>query len=230
MLDKLRKEVCKANIELVKYGLVILTWGNVSGIDRKKGLVVIKPSGVNYDRLTPGDMVVVDLNGEVVDGKKRPSSDTPTHVELYKKFPEIGGITHTHSTYATSFAQASKEIPCLGTTHADQFHGPVPVTRMLSKTELKNAYELNTGRVIVERFKSLDYTSIPGILVSGHGPFCWGEDAADSARNALILERIAEMAFMTIQIDTGVIPLPKHIMDKHHTRKHGRDAYYGQKK
>ncbi len=228
MLEKLKAEVCQANIELVKYGLVVLTWGNVSGIDRKSGLIVIKPSGIDYDKFKPADMVVVDLSGKVVEGSKRPSSDTPTHIELYKAFPLIGGITHTHSTNATAFAQASKEIPCLGTTHADHFAGPVPVSRSLAESEIEAGYELNTGLVIVEKFREYDYETIPGVLVAGHGPFSWGRDGHDSVKNALILERVAEMALKTLAIEPGIGKLPDYIMNKHFQRKHGKDAYYGQ--
>ncbi len=228
MLEKLKEEVCDANRELVHCGLVVLTWGNVSGIDREAGLFVIKPSGVSYDDLKPSDMVVVDLEGKVVNGSKRPSSDTPTHVELYKSFPMVGGITHTHSTNATAFAQARREIPCLGTTHADHFAGAVPVTRLIGDKEVSEAYERNTGKVIVERFGSLDYGAIPGVLVAGHGPFCWGKDAMESVRNALILERVAEMAIKSIALDPNIQELPGHISNKHFDRKHGKDAYYGQ--
>jgi L-ribulose-5-phosphate 4-epimerase len=230
VLKRLKEEVCKANLNLVKYGLVVLTWGNVSGIDRARGLIVIKPSGVDYDKMTVGDMVVVDLDRKVVEGNMQPSSDTPTHVELYKAFPGIGGITHTHSTHATVFAQACKEIPCLGTTHADGFFGPVPVTRLLTKDEVESAYEKNTGKVIIERFENLDPVSVPGILVAGHGPFCWGKDAEDSAKNSLMLERVAGMALETLQLNQDVKTLPDYILNKHQERKHGKNAYYGQKK
>jgi L-ribulose-5-phosphate 4-epimerase len=229
MLEKLKEEVLRANLDLVKYGLVVLTWGNVSGIDREKNLVVIKPSGVEYDKLKIDDMVVVDLKGNIVEGNKRPSSDTPTHIELYKAFTEIGGITHTHSTYATIFAQACKEIPCLGTTHADHFYGSIPVTRFLTKNEVESNYEKNTGTVIIERFANLDYISTPGILVSGHAPFSWGKNANESVKNGLILERIAQMALSTFQLNKGIEELPEYISNKHYQRKHGPDAYYGQK-
>lgn len=228
MLDKLKAEVLKANLDLVKHGLVVLTWGNVSGIDREKNLVVIKPSGVDYDQLCVEDMVVVDLNGEVVESNKRPSSDTPTHLELYKAFPEIGGITHTHSNFATMFAQACKEIPCLGTTHADHFYGAIPVTRFLTEEEVENAYELNTGKVIVERFKELNPFSLPAVLVAGHAPFAFGKNAGESVRNSLILERVAEMALGAIQLNSSVNTLPKYISEKHYQRKHGPNSYYGQ--
>lgn len=229
MLEKLKKEVLKANLDLVKLGLVTLTWGNVSGIDRSKGLIVIKPSGVEYNKLTIKNMVVVDLNGKVVEGKKRPSSDTPTHIELYKAFPEIGGITHTHSKYATIFAQACREIPCLGTTHADHFYGSIPVTRFLTEEEVNSDYELNTGEVIVERFEKINPVSMPGVLVAGHAPFSFGKNASESVRNGLILERVAEMALGTLQLNPDIKELPKYISEKHYKRKHGPDAYYGQK-
>ena len=229
MLDALKAEVLKANLSLVKYGLVTLTWGNVSSIDRKSGLIVIKPSGVEYDEMTIGNMVVVNLERKIVEGNLRPSSDTPTHIELYKAFPEIGGITHTHSINATAFAQACKEIPCLGTTHADSFFGPVPVTRLLTEEEVKTAYEMNTGKVIIERFMKLDPTDVPGILIAGHGPFCWGKDAEDSVKNSLMLERIAEIAIKTLQINPDAEDISHYILNKHHERKHGKNAYYGQK-
>lgn len=235
-VERLRHDVLEANKLLVEYRLVTLTWGNVSGIDRKQGLIVIKPSGVEYGKMTAEDMVVVDMSGKVVEGKLRPSSDTPTHLEMYEAFPEIGGITHTHSVHATAFAQACKEIPCLGTTHADSFFGSVPVTRYLTENEVESGYEVNTGKVIIERFKEpstaggeLDPVSMPGVLVAGHGPFCWGKDSEDSVRNSLILEQIAEMAFETLVLGPNVAPLPDYILRKHHERKHGKDAYYGQK-
>ncbi len=230
MLEALKQNVFQANLLLVKYGLVVLTWGNVSGIDRKNGLIVIKPSGVEYDDMKADDMVVVDLEGKIVEGNLRPSSDTPTHVELYKAFPEIGGITHTHSVNASAFAQAGREIPCLGTTHADSFFGPVPITRIMTREEVEKAYERNTGKVIIERFKKLDPESVPGILAAGHGPFCWGKDAVDSVRNSLILERIAEMALKSFRINPKARKLPGYILNKHHERKHGKNAYYGQKR
>lgn len=230
MLEKLKKEVLIANQDLVKYNLVTLTWGNVSGIDRGKKLVVIKPSGIDYDKLKISDLVVVDLNCKIIEGNKRPSSDTPTHVELYKHFASIGGITHSHSEYATIFAQACKEIPCFGTTHADHFNGPVPVTRFLSKEEVEQDYELNTGRLIVERFQNLNPISIPGVLLAGHAPFTWGKNPADSVRNNLILERIAKMALHSLQLNTNLKNLPDYILIKHYSRKHGSNAYYGQPK
>jgi L-ribulose-5-phosphate 4-epimerase len=230
MLDQLKRDVLQANLDLVKYGLVALTWGNVSGIDSKERLVVIKPSGIEYDKLTLNDMVIVDLEGNIVEGKNRPSSDTATHVELYKAYPALGGITHTHSNYATMFAQSCKEIPCLGTTHADHFYGSIPVTRFLSEKEVKNDYEKNTATVIIEKFNDLDITSIPAVLVAGHAPFTFGKDSYESVRNARILERIAEMALGTLQLNSGIKELPKYILEKHYQRKHGPDAYYGQKK
>jgi L-ribulose-5-phosphate 4-epimerase len=229
MLEQLKEEVWKANLDLVKYSLVTLTWGNVSGINRSSGLIVIKPSGVEYDLLTMNDMVVVDLNGKVVEGEKRPSTDTATHIELYKAFQEIGGITHTHSTHATMFAQACREIPCLGTTHADYFYGSIPVTRFLTKDEVESGYEINTGKIIIETFKELNPISMPGVLVAGHAPFTWGKDAPESVQNGLILERIAEIAIGTFHLISDVKKLPQYICDKHFQRKHGPDSYYGQK-
>ncbi len=230
MLKQLKEEVYKANVALVKSGLVTLTWGNVSGINRVDGKIVIKPSGVEYNKLTAADMIVVDLNGKVVEGNYCPSSDTPTHVLLYSKFPAIGGIAHTHSISATMFAQACREIPCFGTTHADLFNGPVPVTRFLTEDEVNGDYEGNTGKIIAERFASLDAASNPGILVAGHAPFTWGRDAAESVKNAIALENIAQMALGTLQLNPKVSELPMYILEKHFNRKHGPDAYYGQKK
>jgi L-ribulose-5-phosphate 4-epimerase len=230
MLPRLRKEVADANISLAHLGLVTLTWGNVSGFDRERGLVVIKPSGVPYNQLKPGDMVVVNLKGKVVDGRLKPSSDTPTHLELYRNFPGIGGITHTHSTYATVFAQARKEIPCLGTTHADHFHGTVPVTRLLTEAEVMGDYEGNTGRLIVERMAGIDPLSMPALLVAGHAPFCWGKNPADSVAHSVALERVAEMALGVYRLHPEAEALPGYILDKHFGRKHGPDASYGQKK
>lgn len=228
MLEKLKQEVLEANLDLVEYDLVTLTWGNVSGISREKGLVVIKPSGIEYEMLTLEDMVVMDLRGNIVEGKRRPSSDTPTHLELYKSFPMIGGISHSHSEYATSFAQACKEIPCFGTTHADAFDSSIPVTRFLTKEEVESAYELNTGRVIAERFMNLDPTALPCVLVAGHAPFAWGRDARDAVKNNFILERVASMALHTLTLNPAASPLPEYLREKHHARKHGPDAYYGQ--
>jgi len=229
MLEALKAEVCEANLVLVRAGLVTLTWGNVSGIDRASGLMVIKPSGVSYDALTPDAMVVTDLDGKVVEGRYRPSSDTATHVLFYRAFPSIGGAVHTHSTEATAFAQACREIPCFGTTHADHFHGPVPLTRMLSPEEVAEAYEANTGHVILERFKTLDPDAVPGVLVAGHGPFTWGKNAAKAVENAIALEAVAAMARATLAANPQAQPLPQYVLDKHYYRKHGAGAYYGQK-
>ncbi|OGU55171.1 MAG: L-ribulose-5-phosphate 4-epimerase [Ignavibacteria bacterium RBG_13_36_8] len=229
MLEKLKEEVFKANIELVNLGLVSLTWGNVSGISRAEGLIVIKPSGLDYKSMEISDMVVIDLAGKVVEGNSKPSSDSATHIELYKAFPDIGGVTHTHSTYATIFAQACKEIPCLGTTHADHFCGTIPVTRFLSPEEVEYDYEKNTGTVIIERFTGLNPASMPGILVAGHAPFCWGRTPFEAVKNSLILEQVARMALGTFQINPAAKELPEHILKKHYQRKHGPNSYYGQK-
>ncbi len=228
MIEELKKEVWRANLDLVQAGLVTLTWGNVSGISRRDGLIVIKPSGVEYAGMTADEMVVVDLKGEVVEGTKHPSSDTATHIELYKAFEAIGAIAHTHSTYAVMFAQAQADIPCLGTTHADRFAGAVPVTRLLTEEEVAQAYEHNTGKVIVERFQQLDPLAIPAVLVAGHAPFCWGKDPQDAVHCAVSLESIARMAFGTLQLAPDVGVLPSYILRKHYERKHGAKAYYGQ--
>lgn len=212
MLEELKHEVLEANLDLARLGLVTLTWGNVSGICRSEGIVAIKPSGVLYDVMTANDIVLIDMDGRIVEGTLRPSSDAPTHLALFRAFPEIGGVTHTHSTHATSFAQACREIPCLGTTHADHFFGPVPVTRFLSEEEVTVEYEKNTGKVIVERFAGIEPASMPGVLVAGHAPFCWGTTAADSVRNSLILERVAEMAQLTMSLRADVDPLPKYFL------------------
>lgn len=230
LLNTLRKEVLEANLELVRRGLVVYTFGNASGIDRKEGLVVIKPSGVPYEELTPDHMVISDLDGKVVEGKLRPSSDLPTHVKLYQQFPNIGGVAHTHSEYATAWAQAQKPIPCFGTTHADYFHGEVPVTEQLSAAEINGDYELETGAAICRRFAKLDPDAIPAVLVAGHAPFCWGPTAAEAAHNAVILEYVARMAYHTLLINTESRPLVRELHDKHFLRKHGRNAYYGQVK
>ncbi len=230
MLDQLKKEVFQANIDLVRHGLVTLTWGNVSSIDHSGGYAVIKPSGVEYERMTADDMVVVDMHGNVVDGDLKPSSDTPTHLELYKAFPAIGGIVHTHSVYAAMFAQACREIPCFGTTHADHFNGPVPVTRFLTEDEVRESYERETGKIIVERFSGMNPIGTPGVLVAGHAPFAWGMNAADAVRNSVILERIAQMALGSLQLNPALASLPAYIQEKHYQRKHGPKAYYGQKK
>ncbi len=235
MLKNLKRSVCAANLNLVKSGLVTLTWGNASGIDREKGLVVIKPSGVPYDELQPESMVVVDLEGRVVEGDLKPSSDTPTHLVLYRAFEGIGGIVHTHSRHATMFAQARREIPCLGTTHADHFHGPVPVTRPLSEREVADDYEGHTGRVIVDRFADHGYTvpvdpaGMPAVLVAGHAPFTWGASAEKAVENSIALEAVAEMVLGTWSIDRAVPELEPWVLEKHFQRKHGPAAYYGQK-
>lgn len=228
MLTGLKKAVLKANLELVKQGLVIYTWGNVSGIDREQGYVVIKPSGVAYDDMTIGDMVVVDMDGRVVEGKLRPSSDTPTHLILYKAFPHIGGIVHTHSAWATAWAQAGKPIPALGTTHADYFHGPVPCTRKLTETEIQSAYEVETGNLIIETFRYLDPSAVPGVLVNNHAPFTWGKNPDEAVHNAKVLEEVAKMAWVTLQINPSAA-IDQLLLDKHYLRKHGKDSYYGQK-
>ena len=230
MLEQLKKDVVRANKDLARYGLVTLTWGNASGISRSKGLIVIKPSGVAYESLKSADMVVVDLDGKIVEGKLRPSSDTPTHIRLYKAFSHIGGVAHTHSLYATIFAQASEEILCFGTTHADHFHGSIPVTRFLTEDEVRSDYEGNMGAVIVERFARLDAQSMPGVLAAGHAPFTWGNDANEAVENSLILERVAEMALGSLKLNPKLVPLKEYIQNKHYQRKHGSDAYYGQKK
>jgi L-ribulose-5-phosphate 4-epimerase len=230
MLLELKERVWKSNLDLVKHGLVTHTFGNVSGMDREQDLVVIKPSGMAYEELMPDDLVVVDLNGNKVDGRLNPSSDTPSHLELYRAFPQISGITHTHSEYASMFAQANREIPCLGTTHADHFYGPVPVTRMMTDQEIAEDYEKNTGKVVVERFAGLDPLEMPGVLVVSHGVFTWGQSPEDSVLNGVILENIAKMAWGTLTLDPDLESIPKSLLDKHFRRKHGPDAYYGQKK
>jgi L-ribulose-5-phosphate 4-epimerase len=229
MLEQLKKDVCEANLDLVKYGLVVFTWGNVSGIDRQSGLVVIKPSGVPYDGMHPGQMVVVDLEGKVVEGDLRPSSDMPTHVELYKAFPEIGGVVHTHSTYATSWAQAGLDLPIVGTTHADYFADTIPCTRDMNAREVEGAYELETGRVIVEAFQNLNPMHIPGVLVKNHAPFTWGKDAHDAVHNSVVLEQVAKMAFVAHTLNPAMTMNPL-LTKKHFERKHGANAYYGQGK
>jgi len=239
MLEELKEKVCKANLDLVKHGLVLFTWGNVSAIDRAAGLVVIKPSGVSYDDMQPSDMVVVDLDGKVVEGSLNPSSDTPTHVLLYKAFPNIGGVVHTHSTFATAWAQSGHDIPSLGTTHADYFHDDIPCTRDMKKREVFGEYEKETGIVIVERFKDDDINpdDTPGVLVRNHGPFSWGTDVDNAVHNAVVLEEVAKMAYLSIginladQLSSDFSPkMNKHLIEKHYSRKHGPDAYYGQKK
>lgn len=230
MLNELKTEVCQANLALVAEGLVILTWGNASGIDRTRGLVVIKPSGVPYAGMKPEHMAVVSLEtGEVVEGKLRPSSDTPTHLVLYRAFPRLGGIVHTHSLYATAWAQAQREIPALGTTHADFCYGPVPCTRPLAAQEIQSEYEANTGRVIVERLAGLDPLACPAVLVASHAPFTWGETVHDAVHNAVVVENVARMASETLRVQPSVPPVPQALLDKHYLRKHGPGAYYGQR-
>jgi L-ribulose-5-phosphate 4-epimerase len=228
MLDELRKQVLDANLELVRQGLVVYTFGNASGISRPQGLVAIKPSGVPYDTMRPQDLVITDLTGRVVEGELRPSSDLDTHLELYRSFPSIGGVVHTHSRYATVWAQAGREIPCLGTTHADYFRGAVPVTEPIAADEIHAGYELHTGKAIVRRFASLDPAEFPAVLIAGHGPFCWGRTAQEAAHTAVILETIAHMAFLSVTLNQGVAPLDTAMIDKHFLRKHGAKAYYGQ--
>lgn len=228
MLENLKKQVLEANLELDRRSLVIYTWGNVSGIDRKQGLVVIKPSGVAYEELRVDSMVVLTLDGKIVEGDLKPSSDTPTHLGLYRSFPEIGGVVHTHSPYATGWAQANRDIPCLGTTHADYFYGFVPCTRRLNDAEVENDYEKNTAQVIVERFQNLDYQHLPGVLVAGHGPFTWGKDPIEAVHNSVVLEEIAKMTLASVQLNPKIGPLPQYLLDKHFLRKHGPKAYYGQ--
>jgi len=230
MLEELKQAVWQANLDLVAHGLVVLTWGNASGLDRERGVMVIKPSGVSYDDMRPEDMVAVDVaSGDVVEGDLRPSSDTRTHLALYRAWPAIGGVIHTHSIYATMFAQACRPIPCFGTTHADQFHGDVPVARTLTPEEVDQDYEASTGDVIVERFAELDPIAVPAVLTSNHGPFAWGRDVASAVTNAVALEAVAKMAVGALLINPGLGPIPQHILDKHYLRKHGPEAYYGQK-
>lgn len=231
MLEELKKTVYEANMLLPKYGLVTFTWGNVSAIDRESGLVVIKPSGVSYETMRADQMVVVDMQGRVVEGDLNPSSDTATHLELYRNFPNAGGVVHTHSIQATAFAQAERDIPCYGTTHADYFYGCVPVTRMLTRAEIEENYELNTGKVIVETFRgrAIDPDATPAVVVRKHGPFTWGKTAHKAVENAAVLEVVAQMALLTEQINHHVLPAPTAILDKHYFRKHGANAYYGQK-
>lgn len=229
MLEELKENVLRANLMLPRYGLVTFTWGNVSAVDRRKNLVVIKPSGVDYESMKVDDMVVVDFDGNVVEGRLRPSSDTATHIELYKAFPELGGIVHTHSTNATAWAQAGRAIPCYGTTHADYFYGDIPCARPLSDEEIASCYEKNTGKVIVETFCNRDVLSCPGVLCVNHGPFAWGKDCFEAVHNAVVLEEVAKMALLTEQIDPKASRAPESIRNKHYYRKHGKDAYYGQK-
>jgi L-ribulose-5-phosphate 4-epimerase len=230
LLKTLREEVLEANLELVRRGLVLYTFGNVSGISRSDSLVAIKPSGVPYDDLTPDQIVISDLAGKILDSNLRPSSDLPTHLELYRQFPNVGGVAHTHSEFATSWAQAEKPIPCFGTTHADYFHGAVPVTDRLTSSEISGDYELETGKAICRTFSKLDADAVPAVLVAGHAPFCWGLSAAAAAHNAVILEYVAKMAYHTLLINAESQPLVRELHDKHFLRKHGRNAYYGQVK
>lgn len=230
--EELKERVYKANMGLVESGLVVLTWGNASGVDRKAGVMAIKPSGVDYEKLKPADIVVVSLDtGNVVDGTGKPSSDTPTHLHLYRTYSQLGGIIHTHSTYATAFAQAHRPIPCYGTTHADSFYGDVPITRPLTSTEIHGDYELNTGKVIEECFQTgaIDVIAVPGVLVASHAPFAWGPSPEKALENAIVLEQVALMAILTQQLNAQIQPVPKVLLDKHYLRKHGPGAYYGQK-
>lgn len=230
MYKKLKEEVLKANLLLPKYGLVVFTWGNVSAVDREKGIIAIKPSGVEYDDMQADDIVIVDLaTGEVLDGKLKPSSDTPTHLELYRQFPNIGGIVHTHSRWATIFAQAKQPIKAYGTTHADYFYGAIPCTRLLSEAEIKGEYELNTGKVIVETFKDIDPDFVPGVVVASHGPFAWGKSALDAVHNAVVMEEVAMMSWHAKIENSSLESMDQALLDKHFLRKHGKNAYYGQK-
>jgi Ribulose-5-phosphate 4-epimerase and related epimerases and aldolases len=229
MLEKLKEAVCEANLMLPKHGLVTFTWGNVSGIDRETGLTVIKPSGLSYEVMRPEDMVVVDLEGRVVEGKWKPSSDTPTHLRLYRDFPGCGGVVHTHSRWATVFAQAGREIPAMGTTHADDFHGPIPCTRPLTEAEIAGDYEAETGTVIVEAFRGRDPMAVPAALVYSHGPFTWGRDPMEAVHNAVVLEEVAFMAWHALAMAPDRGPMQQALLDRHYLRKHGPGAYYGQK-
>ncbi len=228
MLEKLKKQVLHANLDLVKHGLVIFTWGNVSAIDRGTGLVVIKPSGVTYEKMKAKDMVVVNLDGEIVEGNLKPSSDTATHLVLYRKFGNIGGVVHTHSEWATSWAQAGQGIPAIGTTHADYFYGEIPCTRKMNSKEIEGEYEFETGNVIVERFKGLNPDQIPGVLVNNHGPFAWGKSSGDAVHNAVVMEQVAKMAFRSLHLNPKTT-MEQALLDRHFLRKHGDGAYYGQK-
>jgi L-ribulose-5-phosphate 4-epimerase len=230
LLPRLREQVLEANLELVRRGLVLYTFGNASGISRQDGLVVIKPSGVPYEEMKPQHLVVTDLNGKIVQGELRPSSDLPTHLVLYQAFPDLGGVAHTHSEYATAWAQARRAIPCFGTTHADYFHGAVPVTAVMSDDEVEGEYEKNTGQAIVKALSGMEAGAVPGILVANHGPFAWGPDALAAAHNAAILEAIARTAYFTVALSPAAKPIGSVLHDKHYLRKHGAKAYYGQKK
>ena len=227
MLEKLKEQVCQANLDLVKHKLVIFTWGNVSGIDRGSGMVVIKPSGVSYNKMKPKDMVVMNLYGKVVEGNLKPSSDAPTHLILYRQFLNIGGVVHTHSEWATSWAQAGKSIPAIGTTHADYFYGEIPCTRKMTKEEIQGEYELETGKVIIETFKDINPDQVPGVLVNNHGPFAWGTDADNAVHNAVVMEEVAKMTFRSLQLNPETT-MDQVLLDKHFLRKHGANAYYGQ--
>lgn len=227
MYSVLKEQVFEANLALLEHGLVIFTWGNLSAIDRSKGVVAIKPSGMEYSSMKPKDMVVLSLDGETIEGKLKPSSDTPTHLHLYRTFPQIGGVVHTHSSWATSWAQAGRGIPAYGTTHADYFYGEIPCTRPLTEEEVKQNYELNTGHVIAERFRGVDPLQIPGVLVHGHAPFAWGTSASNAVYNAVVLEEVAKMAYYTQALGNSK-PVDQYLLDKHYLRKHGKDAYYGQ--
>ena len=228
MLEKLKQQVYEANMELPRRGLVTYTWGNVSGIDRERGLVVIKPSGVAYDALTPEQLVVLDLDGNKVEGDLNPSSDTKTHLALYRAFPALGGIVHTHSTHAVAFAQARRDLPAFGTTHADYFYGPVPCTRELTPAEIEEDYELNTGKVIIETFACTDPAAVPGVVVHSHGPFAWGKDALEAVHNAVVMEEVAFMDWHTMMLNPDSGHMQQELLDKHYLRKHGKNAYYGQ--
>jgi L-ribulose-5-phosphate 4-epimerase len=228
MYEQLKERVCRANLELVEHKLIIFTWGNVSGIDRQAKVVAIKPSGVDYDELTVDKIVILDIDGNIIDGDFRPSSDTPTHLELYRSFIEIGAICHTHSQYAAMWAQAEREIPCFGTTHADYFYGPIPVTEVMTKDEIQNNYELNTGKVIARRFKGIDPLQMPAVIVANHGSFTWARDPAQAVSNAVVLEQVAKMAYGTVQLNARKNAISRSLLDKHYLRKHGKNAYYGQ--
>lgn len=229
MFENLKIDVCEANLELKRNNLIIYSWGNVSGIDRDKGIVAIKPSGVSYDTLCPDDIVLLDLEGTVVEGKLRPSSDTPTHLELYRNYPNIGGVCHTHSLHATIWAQACRPIPCFGTTHADYYYGSIPVTGLMTDDQIATDYELNTGKVIVETFSTLDADQMPAVLVANHGPFTWGPTPTKSVESAVVLEQVAEMALKTSILNPELPAISQTLLDKHYLRKHGKNAYYGQK-
>ena len=228
LLQSLREEVLEANLELVRRGLVLYTFGNASGIDRSRGLIAIKPSGVPYEGMRPADLVIVDIEGARVEGSLRPSSDLPTHLVLYREFPQVGGVVHTHSRAATSWAQAQRAIPCFGTTHADYFNGPVPVTEPLASCDIRDDYEANTGHVIVRRFAGMNPLETPAVLVAGHAPFAWGRTASDAAYNAVVLEEVAQLALQTLLINAAAAPVSQDLLDKHFCRKHGANAYYGQ--